>query len=73
VNIDMRTVTPDARAKWLQMVREHAAALERETAALRQDIQPIFFSGSPSLAAEEIEIAGDVDLIRAVERFTSWR
>ncbi|MFN2514426.1 MAG: hypothetical protein ABR568_23820, partial [Pyrinomonadaceae bacterium] len=24
-NIDMRTVAPDARAKWLQMLREHAA------------------------------------------------
>jgi RNA polymerase sigma factor (sigma-70 family) len=67
-NVDMRTVTPEARAKWLQMVREHAAALERETAALRQDIQPVFFSGSPSVAAQEIEIAGDVDLARAVER-----
>jgi hypothetical protein len=67
-NVDMRTVTPDARAKWLQMVHEHAAALERETAALRKDIQPVFFSGSPAVAAEEIEIAGDVDLTRAVER-----
>jgi hypothetical protein len=67
-NVDMRTVTPDARAKWLQMVHEHAAALERETAALRQDIQPVFFSGSPAVAAEKIEIAGDVDLTRAVER-----
>jgi hypothetical protein len=67
-NVDMRTVTPDARAKWLQMVREHAAAFERETAALRQDIEPVFFSSSPSVPAEEIEIAGDVDLARAVER-----
>ena len=67
-NLDMRTLAPDARAKWLQMVREHAAALERETAALRQEIQPIFFSGSLPVAAEGIEISGDVDLARAVER-----
>ena len=67
-DVDMRTVTSDARTKWLQMVREHAAALERETAALRQEIQPIFFSDPPAFAAEEIEIAGDVDLARAVER-----
>jgi RNA polymerase sigma factor (sigma-70 family) len=67
-NVDMRTVAPDARAKWLQMVREHAAALERETAALRQEIQPVFFSGSSSVAADEIEIAGDADLASAVER-----
>jgi hypothetical protein len=67
-NVDMRTVTPDARAKWLQMVREHAAALEREIASLRQEIQPIFFSDSPPVAAEEIDIAGEVDLARAIER-----
>jgi RNA polymerase sigma factor (sigma-70 family) len=67
-NVDLRTITPDARAKWLQMVREHAEALERDTAALRQEIQPIFFSDSPKVASEEIEIAGDVDLARAVER-----
>jgi len=56
VNIDLRTVTPDARAKWLQMVREHAALVERETAALRQDIQPIFFSGSPSLGLKRLRL-----------------
>ncbi len=67
-NVDMRTLAPDARAKWLQMVREHAAAFERETAALRQDMRLLFFSGSPSVAVEEIEIAGDVDLASAVER-----
>jgi len=67
-NVDMRTVAPDAHAKWLQMVREHAAASERETAALCQEIQPIFFSESPPVAAEEIEISGDVDLAHAVER-----
>jgi hypothetical protein len=31
-------------------------------------MEPVFFSGSSSIAAEEIEIAGDVDLERAVER-----
>jgi hypothetical protein len=67
-NVDMRTVTPSARARWLQMVREHAAALERETAALRKDIEPVFFSGSHSVAAEEIEIAADADLARGVDR-----
>jgi hypothetical protein len=66
-NVDMHTVTSDARTKWLQMVREHAAALERETTAMRQDIQPVFFSGSTSVVAEQAEIAGDVDLARAVE------
>jgi hypothetical protein len=67
-SVDLHTITPDARAKWLRMVREHAEALEQETAALRQDLEPVFFSGSSSIAAEEIEIASDLDLARAVER-----
>jgi len=67
-NVDLHTVTHEARVKWLQMIREHAEALEHETAALRQEIGPVFFSPSPSIAAEEIEIAGDVEVERAVER-----
>ncbi len=76
-NVDLHTVTHEARVKWLQMIREHAEALEHETAALRQEIGPVFFSPSPSIAAEEIEIAGDVEVERAVERLhklaLTWR
>jgi len=67
-NVDMRTVTPDARAKWLQMVREHAAALGRETAVLRQEIEPIFSPGASLNAADEPEATSDADLARAVEK-----
>lgn len=67
-NVDMRTVAPDARAKWLAMIREHAGAFERETTALRGDLQPIFFAGAPANAVEELAIASDADLAAAVER-----
>ena len=67
-NVDMRTVAPDARAKWLSMLHEHAAAFARENALLRQQIQPIFFSGSTFQTAEEFSIQSDADLARAVER-----
>ena len=67
-NVDMRTVAPDARAKWLAMVHEQAAAFERETALLRRDLQPIFFMGAESSAGEELTIASDADLAVAVER-----
>jgi RNA polymerase sigma factor (sigma-70 family) len=66
--VDMRTLTPDARAKFLSMVHEHAIAFESKNAVLRQDIGPIFFSGSATPAAEEISIKNDGDLARAVER-----
>jgi hypothetical protein len=52
-NVDMRTVAPDARAKWLSMIRQHASAFAHENALLRQ---------------EEFSIQNDADLARAVER-----
>jgi hypothetical protein len=67
-NVDMRTVAPDARAKFLAMVHEHALAFERENAVLRQEIGPVFFPGQALTAAEEVSIQSDADLARAVER-----
>ena len=67
-NVDMRTVTPDARAKFLAMVHEHAIAFERENAVLRQEIGPVFFPETTLTDAEETSIQSDVDLARAVER-----
>jgi RNA polymerase sigma factor (sigma-70 family) len=67
-NVDMRTVAPDARAKFLAMVHEHALAFERENAVLRQEIGPVFFPGQALTAAEEVSIQSDADLARAIER-----
>jgi hypothetical protein len=67
-HVDMRSVAPDARAKWLAMVHEQAAAFARETALLRRDLQPIFFVGAESVAGEELTIASDADLAVAVEK-----
>lgn len=67
-NVDMRTVAPDARAKWLTMLREHATAFARENAALREEIQSIFFAGTVLQGNEEASIQSDADLARAVER-----
>ena len=67
-NVDMRTVAPDARAKWLAMLHEHAAAFARENAVLRQDIEPVFFPGMSLPVAEDVTIQSDADLARAIER-----
>lgn len=66
--IDMRTVTPDARAKFLAMMHEHALGFERENAVLLQEIGPVFFPGTALTGAEEASIQSDADLARAVER-----
>jgi hypothetical protein len=67
-DVDMRAVAPDARAKWLAMLREHASAFERQTAQLRAEIQPVFFPGLTMSGAEEASIQNDAELARAVER-----
>jgi hypothetical protein len=67
-NVDMRTVAPTARAKWLAMLREHANAFARENAMLRQQIKPVFFPGSSLQVTDEVSIQSDADLARAVEQ-----
>lgn len=64
--IDMRTLAPDARMKWLQMIREHALAFQQETEALGRELQPVFFSEIPLNKSEAAAIASDADLARAV-------
>jgi len=66
---DLRALNPEARGKWLALVRSHANAFQAETAALRQELQPIFFSSSPQGAsAESATITNDSELARAVVR-----
>jgi RNA polymerase sigma factor (sigma-70 family) len=67
-NVDMQSVAPGAREKWIGMLHEHAAAFEKETAALRQEIQPVFFPGASAPGIEGGVINDDTDLARAVER-----
>jgi hypothetical protein len=66
--VDMRTLTPDAHAKFLSMLHEHAIAFETMNAVLKQETEPIFFPGSPINVAEEISIQNDGELARAIER-----
>jgi len=68
---DLRTLGPEARAKWLSIIRRHARAFEHETERLRQELQPIFFPAPPTEAAPEaFEVNDDGDLARAVERLS---
>ncbi len=69
---DLRTLKPEARAKWLGIIRAHALAFQSEIAGVRQELAPVFFSagtlgggerGNPSL--------DDVALVRAVEQLSA--
>jgi hypothetical protein len=67
--VDMRTVSPDARAKWLRMMRSHAIAFQRESAELRAEVQPIFSAGlAPSTSNSQGRINNDAELSNAVRR-----
>ncbi|HJQ34296.1 MAG TPA: RNA polymerase sigma factor [Pyrinomonadaceae bacterium] len=59
-----RGLSDDARAKWLAMVREHASAYARETAALRAQLSSVFGGG----AGGGSEAVGDADASQAAER-----
>lgn len=50
---DIRTVTPEARSKWIAMISEHAKGYQREISALRQELRPVF-NGPNTAAAETI-------------------
>jgi RNA polymerase sigma factor (sigma-70 family) len=63
---EIKTLSPDARAKWLALLRSHARAFEQETAALRQELTPIF--GGESAGTSAPEINDDAALVRSVVR-----
>lgn len=55
---ELAGLVPEARAKWLAMVREHAQAYRREVAALRQDLRPVF--GGVDEGMPEAERGADI-------------
>ncbi|HKZ77308.1 MAG TPA: sigma-70 family RNA polymerase sigma factor [Pyrinomonadaceae bacterium] len=66
---ELRTLNPEARAKWLALLRSHAAAFKRDTAILRRDLQPIFFPSSTSGDVQsDLVITSDGELVLAVQR-----
>ncbi|HEX7958000.1 MAG TPA: hypothetical protein VF508_13710, partial [Pyrinomonadaceae bacterium] len=60
---EARALQPDARAKWLSMIREHAGAYRREVAALRAQLSNVFHGGAGAGDAP-----GDAGPAQAAER-----
>lgn len=63
---ELKTLSPDAREKWLGLIRVHARAFAQETAALRQDLTPVFGGGAGGASAPAVD--DDAELVRAVTR-----
>ena len=64
---DLRSLDADAHAKWRAMIATHADKLQRELAAIRQELAPIF-GATASSSREGVEVGDDAALFRAVTR-----
>jgi anti-sigma factor RsiW len=67
---ELSALTPEARAKWLGLIRAHARSYQQSTQSLRRELQPVFFSGQSTAgaSAEGAVIADPNELARAVEQ-----
>lgn len=63
---EIKSLSPEAREKWLSLIRSHARVLQQETAALRQDLTPVFGGGTGGGSVSAID--DDAALIRSVNR-----
>jgi len=66
---ELRSLSPEARDKWLSLVRSHARSFERETVTLRQELRPVFFPSAPQGGvSSESQITNTSGVTSAVER-----
>jgi RNA polymerase sigma factor (sigma-70 family) len=65
----LRLLSPEAKAKWHSMIREHSIAFQQETRNLRLELRPIFFSAvPPDKTSDASEVSNVSDVALAVER-----
>lgn len=64
---DLRAMSPEAKAKWILVIKAHARVFEHEARRLRQELQPIFPNARVDQAPSGIDITDEASLIRAVE------
>src|SRR6266508_2575997 len=65
---ELRTLDPNARTKWLQLIRQHAERLQQESASLRREVSPLFPGVANQTGGEAVDVQSDADLAHAVQR-----
>lgn len=61
---EVSKLTPEARSKWLALIRSHARAYQEQLAGLRRELKPIFFPGAGEGNPSVGTITSDADLQR---------
>ena len=64
---ELRTLTPDAREKWLGLVRSHARAYQDQIASMSRELQPIF-PGAVTSNADSTRMTDDSAILRSIEQ-----
>ena len=66
---ELRSLTPEAKSKWLALVRSHALAYQSQSQMIRGELRPIFFPSASEGSTESVaEIHDDASLVRAADR-----
>jgi len=65
---EIRTLTSDAKSKWLALVRSHAAAYQRELSIIDNELRAVFQDAGATATEGGTEITDDGALIGAVNR-----
>lgn len=65
---ELKTLKPEAREKWLALVRRHARAFQEQNAALRRDLKVVFFAGADEGPGNIETVVNDVELISGIRR-----
>ncbi len=61
----LRTLNPEAKSKWLSLLRSHAQALERDLNSLHRELGPFINEAGPGA---QIRIESDADLQQTIHR-----
>jgi RNA polymerase sigma factor (sigma-70 family) len=66
---ELRGLSPEGRARWHSMIREHSIAFQQEVRNLRLELRPVFFSvGPPDGTNDAPEVSNVSDVALAIGR-----
>ncbi len=64
---ELNKLTPEARGKWLQLVKSYARSYQNEIADLKRELQPVFGSSAVSSGTGE-KISNDTELLQTIDQ-----